>query len=60
MNKYFYARSCMLIALSFAAENKKDCIYHLLYYHFYKDEMQKHYFRMSQKDKETVLRLLVL
>lgn len=60
MNKYFYARSCMLMSLSFATENKEDCIYHLLNYHLYKDEMQKHYFKMSQQDKETVLRLLVL
>ena len=48
------------MSLSFATENKEDCIYHLLNYHLYKDEMQKHYFKMSQQDKETVLRLLVL
>ena len=48
------------MSLSFATENKKDCIYHLLNYHLYKDEMQEHYSKLSMKEQGIVLRLLVL
>ena len=60
MNKYFYARSCMFIAMSFATENRGDCIYHLLSYHLYKDEMNEHYFKMTPEQRETVLKLQIL
>lgn len=60
LSKYFYNKSCMMIALSFATENKNDCIYHLLNYHFYKDEAQKYYFAMTHKERETLHKLMIL
>jgi len=59
---YFNYKSLMMQHLSFATENGSlnDSLFHLLWYHYYKDEAQAHYFAMMHKERETLHKLMIL
>jgi len=60
--KYFTYKSLMMQHLAFATENVSldDSLFHLVFYHFYKDETQKHYFAMSHDERTTLHKLMIL
>lgn len=59
---YFTYKSLMAQHLAFATENVSlnDSLFHLLFYHYYKDKAQVHYFNMSASERETMHKLMIL
>ena len=59
---YFSYKSLMMQHLAFATENVSldDSLFHLLWYHYYKDKAQGHYFAMLHKERETLHKLMIL
>ena len=59
---YFTYKSLMMQHLGFAAENVSlnDSLFHLIFYHYYKDKSQHHYFAMTHKERETLHKLMIL
>jgi hypothetical protein len=59
---YFSYKSLMMQHLAFASENVSlnDSLFHLVFYHFYKDKLQNNYFAMSHDERETLHKLMIL
>ena len=59
---YFSYKSLMMQHLAFASENVSlnDSLFHLFFYHFYKDKLQNNYFAMSHDEREDLHKLMIL
>jgi hypothetical protein len=62
IEKYLNFKTAMLQHMVFAVENDslQDSLYHLIFYHWYKDKMQQQYFAMSHEEHKTLHGLLIL
>lgn len=62
IENYLTLKSIMMQHMAFAVENDslKDSLYHLVFYHWYKDKMQQQYFAMSHEEHKILHGLLIL
>jgi len=52
----------MVQHMAFATENEsmKDSLYHLVFYHWYKDKAQHEYWQMTHEEHKVLHELLIL
>ena len=62
ITNYLQYKSFMLQHMVFATENEslKDSLYHLVFYHWYKDKMQAEYWAMTHEEHKDLHTLLIL
>lgn len=62
ITRYLQYKSFMLQHMSFATENEslKDSLYHLVFYHWYKDAAQHEYWTMTHEQRKDLHTLMIL
>jgi hypothetical protein len=59
---YLTFKSLMMQHLAFASENVSinDSLFHLIFYHWYKDKAQANYFAMTHEERAELHTLMIL
>lgn len=62
ITRYLQYKSFMLQHMAFATENEslKDSLYHLVFYHWYKDAAQDVYWQMTHEEHKDLHTLMIL